>query len=65
MNNIHVMDQKTAKILGLHPYLGIAFSFWLITWQFFAQFQKERYSSAQETSSYKYRTYKLAGSDLV
>jgi cytochrome oxidase assembly protein ShyY1 len=26
-------------------------AFWLITWQFFAQFQKERYPSAQETCS--------------
>ena len=43
-------------------YLGIAFK--LITWQFFAQFQKERYPSAQETFSYKCNTRKL-GSDLV
>ena len=39
LNNIHVMGQKMAKILGLHPYLGIAF--WLITWHFLPNFKKK------------------------
>jgi hypothetical protein len=33
------MGQKTAKILGLHPYLGIAF--WLMIGNFLPNFKKK------------------------